>query len=323
MLKKIQYIHRILASYLFCHNSQLSFWHEKPEVNPSLNGNGKKEYYMPFTQKALYPGPFDEQGIPLLDYHGKIGKQYNPIAISQYGLGNYALYLKTGQESYQKKAVLVADWLAQNLEQNSHGRWVWNHYFDFEYSKTLKAPWYSGLAQGQGISLLLRVYEDTGKKQYLSGAKKAFETMLCSIKNGGVLCSSGGDLWIEEYIVDPPTHILNGFIWALWGIYDYAQILDDQRAKDLWNQGINTLEKNLYRFDLGFWSIYDLSEQKMKMIASNFYHQLHIVQMRVMAKLTSKPIFTTYANRWENYLRNVIYRNIALGYKIIFKLAYF
>ena len=26
------------------------------------------------------------------------------------------------------------------------------------------------------------------------------------------------DFWIEEYIVHPPTHILNGFIWALFGV---------------------------------------------------------------------------------------------------------
>jgi len=279
---------------------------------------------MPFIQKASYPGPFDSSGIPLLDYHGRIGQQYNPIAIAQYGLGNYNLYLRTGEVSYQKRAVQVADWLTQNLEQNPQGCWVWNHYFDFEYSKLLKAPWYSGLAQGQGISLLLRAYKDTGKKKYRISAEKAFETLVTRIQDGGVLLyDSQGDPWIEEYIVDPPTHILNGFIWALWGVYDYAQMLGDQRAKTLWQQGLNTLEKNLHHFDLGFWSRYDLSEQRMKMIASHFYHQLHIVQLKVLAELSSMPIFTVYVNRWKDYQNNLAYRNVALGYKICFKLAYF
>ena len=33
-----------------------------------------------------------KNGIPLLNYHGIIGKQYNPIAIAQYGLGNLNFY---------------------------------------------------------------------------------------------------------------------------------------------------------------------------------------------------------------------------------------
>ena len=35
------------------------------------------------------------------------------------------------------------------------------HHFDFEYRDTLKSPWYSGLAQGQGLSVLVRAYIET------------------------------------------------------------------------------------------------------------------------------------------------------------------
>ena len=37
----------------------------------------------------------DADGIPLLDYHGNIGLQYNPIAIAQWGLGNFNLFLRS------------------------------------------------------------------------------------------------------------------------------------------------------------------------------------------------------------------------------------
>ena len=50
---------------------------------------------MPFFEKADYVGPHDADGIPLLDYHGNIGLQYNPIAISQWGLGNFNLFLRS------------------------------------------------------------------------------------------------------------------------------------------------------------------------------------------------------------------------------------
>ena len=41
---------------------------------------------MLFESKANYNGHYDNNGIPLLNYHGDIGLQYNPIAISQWSL---------------------------------------------------------------------------------------------------------------------------------------------------------------------------------------------------------------------------------------------
>ena len=86
---RIRYLRRIAASYLGGGTSQLTFWHEKPAVNPAASYRSLGPYYMTFTDKARYEGPFDEQGVPLLDYHGDIGLRYNPIAIAQYGLAHY------------------------------------------------------------------------------------------------------------------------------------------------------------------------------------------------------------------------------------------
>src|SRR5256714_14703267 len=164
---------------------------------------------MLFTEKADYSGPLDETGIPQLDYHVPTGLQYTPIEIAQSGLGNYNLFRRTADPARRKKFFLVADWLCTQLEQNAHGLAVWNHQFDWEYRDTLKAPWYSGLAQGQGVSLLLRAHIHTAEQKYLQAAEHAFVPVTCLIAEGGVLCADrDGDLWIEEYLVDPPTHIL-------------------------------------------------------------------------------------------------------------------
>ena len=66
---------------------------------------------MLFTEKANYQGAYDASGIPQLDYHGNIGLQYNPIAIAQYGLGNYNQWRRTSDPERRKKVFLVADWL--------------------------------------------------------------------------------------------------------------------------------------------------------------------------------------------------------------------
>ena len=54
-----------------------------------------------FYEKANYNGNYDGNGIPMLNYHGHIGLQYNPIAIAQWGLGNYNLWSETNENRYQ------------------------------------------------------------------------------------------------------------------------------------------------------------------------------------------------------------------------------
>jgi hypothetical protein len=277
-----------------------------------------------FAQKADYCGKLDAAGIPMLDYHGAIGSQYNPIAIAQYGLGNFNRYLQFGEAGRREKFLNAADWLVSNLERNPHGLWVWNHKFDFEYRDLLRAPWYSGLAQGQGISLLVRAHLETRDGKYLDAAHRAFEPMLVRVEQGGVISQDAvGNRWIEEYVVDPPTHILNGFLWALWGVYDFAVHTGDPRVWRVWQDSLATLKANLQLYDTGYWSLYEQSGTRLKMLASPFYHRLHIVQLRVMAALTEDEFFSSYAEKWSRYQQSTVNRGRALVYKSVFKLCYY
>ena len=320
----LNYYRRIFSAYLTGTTSHLSFWHGIPQVNENAGRGELGEYYMPFAGKADYQGPFDKQGIPLLDYRGKIGKQYNPISIAQYGLGNYNLFKRNAQAERCEKFMRMANWLVENLEANEEGLPVWNHHFDWEYREVLKAPWYSALSQGQGISALARAYQLTGDQKYKEACEQAFRAFGYETKAGGVTyVDREGYKWFEEAIVDPPTHILNGFIWASWGVYDYYLLTRSEEAKALFNEAVRTLENNLSTFDNAFWSLYEQSGTVLKMIASPFYHSLHIVQLRVMFKLTGKEIFKEYADRWSRYQRSRIKRGRAFVYKCVFKLLYY
>jgi heparosan-N-sulfate-glucuronate 5-epimerase len=323
-VSRLQYYRRIFSAYLVPGKSHLTFWHEKPEENPNASVHQLGEYCMSFTQKADYKGHYDSTGIPMLDYHGKIGVQHNPIAIAQWGLGNYNLFSQNRNLERRKKFLAASDWLCDHLEQNSHGLWVWNHHFDWEYRSRLKAPWYSALAQAQGISLLVRAYRETGVTTYFDAADRAFASFTRSTREGGVaFTDADGKLWFEEYIVTPPTHILNGFIWAAWGVYDYFLATQSRTARDLFNHAVITLRANLDRYDLGFWSLYEQSGTLLPMVASPFYHRLHVVQLRVMYRLTGDEAFSRYADKWENYARSRAKRTRALCYKSAFKLCYY
>ena len=323
-MKKLQYWHRIFKAYLLPTTSQLSFWHGTPEINPIPDYENPKPYYMKFHYKANYEGSFDDHSIPLLDYHGNIGLQYNPIAIAQYGLGNYNLFIDTSDETRLHNFINVADWLVNNLKKNSFNIPVWNHHFDFEYRDTLKSPWYSGLAQGLGISVLLRAYKETNNIKYLDTYYEAWKSMTTLVDEGGVIhIDKNQNHWIEEYIVKPPTHILNGFIWALWGVYDSWKILNNNNAKDLFKKCCVTIEKNLEKYDNGFWSLYEQANVKLPMIASPFYHKLHIVQLKILSNLSGINKFTDMANKWEFYSQSNINKIRAVINKSIFKVLYY
>lgn len=321
---RLAYYRRVFSAYLGKGNSHLTFWHGVPQVNENTPLDQLGEYYMAFLHKADYPGPFDDQGIPLLDYHGKVGLQYNPIAIAQYALAHYNLFARTSEQKHFDIFLKQVDWLVSNLEMNPKGLYVWNHHFDWEYREVLRDPWYSALAQGQGISALVRAYSKTGRESYMEAAQRAFEAFKHEIRGGGVKYTDAeGYVWLEEAIVEPPTHILNGFIWSLCGVYDYHLATGDEYALRLFRGCVRTLKDNLHKFDLGFWSLYEQSGTKLRMIASPFYHSLHIVQLKVLHRLTGEPIFKEFAERWEGYQRNKLYRWISLIYKAVFKLLYY
>lgn len=321
---RMNYYRRICASYLTTRTSQLTFWHEAPGINPNIKPGELGEYYMLFRSKSDYAGHYDRAGVPLLNYHGALGLQYNPIAIAQYGLGNFNLYKQTGDPVRLDKSLVAADWLIGNLEKNALGVPVWQHHFDWEYRTLLKSPWYSALAQGQGISLLVRVARETRRSIYWETARAAFESFLKPLEEGGVCCMDDqGYVWFEEYIVSPPTHILNGFIWAAWGVYDFFLAAADPAARDLFAEAIRTLMANLHHYDTGSWSLYDLPGTRIQNRASPYYHHLHIVQLLILSRLTGQETFRAFADRWQAYQASGTNRLRAFAWKSAFKVLYY
>ena len=321
---RIRYWRRVVPAYFGAGASQISFWHDRPAPNPRAGGAILGEYYQDFAAKACYSGPYDRDGVPLLDYRGNLGRQYNPIAIAQYALANHDVYRQTERVEARERFLGAASWLATHLERNPHGVWAWHHHFDWEYWQRLRAPWYSALAQGQGISALVRAHQLTGEPDYLRAAAKAFEAFARDLDAGGVRhVDDRGRWWLEEYVVSPPTHILNGFLWSLWGVLDFRLATGDAYAAELYERCLATIESSLPRYDLGFWSRYDLSPTAIPMIASPFYHRLHIVQLRITHRLAPRPALAEYAERWARFELNRWSRGRALAQKALFKLAYF
>jgi len=165
------------------------------------------------------------------------------------------------------------------------------------------------------------VAQATGDSTFKESAHRAFESFQRPVSGGGVLVEDDrGHVWIEEYLVDPPSHILNGFIWALWGVHDYARWTGSLEAKSLWESCLRTLEARLGDFDTGWWSLYEASAGATRVLASRYYHTLHITQLRVLHRLSGLETFAARAERFEGYLHNHSYRLRAFAGKALFKL---
>lgn len=263
-----------------------SISHVNQGVGACFSKNEVAGYYNDLTEKVTR----DDPDILVPKYHVDTGEEiYFSIGIFQYGLAAYDLYLKSGEERYKKKLLACADWALEN--QQDDGSWVTFAYENPEHP-------YSAMAQGEGISMLLRAHIVTGDARYLTATQKAKDFMLKPITEGGTTRYQGERVYLYECTHEPL--ILNGWIFSLWGLYDYSKYVEDDQVKAVLTATLTSLKEKLPAFDLKYWSRYEDG----KRICSPFYHRLHIAQLRVMYDLFGDEIYQKYADRWDSYQKS-------------------
>lgn len=249
---------------------------------------------------------FDVNGIPRVDYGPGLGLQYYPITIAQYGLFQLGRWDKKKQTELLNSAFRCGEWLVQSIREWRPHVKAWVHDFDLKFYGHSGA-WISAMAQGEAISLLIRLYQLQPRQEFLNTAKEAFTVFLYNVQDGGV-CSylKNGDVVFEEYATSATAHVLNGHIFALFGVHDYAAFFKDPVAMELEQRGVSMLVRNWKRWDTGYWCRYDLFGKKR--LASGMYQELHVRQMRALAELYAVDEFSRLADRWERMLKNPVNR---------------
>jgi len=296
------------------------YWHPDMNTNAALNKVCVAKYPVDMSAKAEYAGAFDEDQIPLVEIDGHLS--YLAVTIAQYALGNYDEYLRTQDSRYLKRFFGSADWLVKNLVEYRSGLWGWiNDHDKMVYN--LKKPWLSALSQGQALSVLVRAYQETNDQVYRDTGQKALKAFKVPVAKGGLLAKWQGLDYYEEYPSQTPSFVLNGFIFALWGLWEFYLVTKNTEAKVYYKAGLKTLERSLPEYQVSYlnWSRYDLYPFKVTDIASIFYHKLHIQQLRAMTVLTGNKLFKQQADIWEKSRQNSLRYVLATGYKILHKLS--
>jgi hypothetical protein len=298
------------------------YWHPEMKVNRNLSPSDETpgKYPVDISAKAGYPGSFDKQDIPLVLLDGEF--RYLPVTIAQYALGNYDQYLTTGQPEFKEKLIRCADWFVDNLTEHCSGIWGWQHTYDNQIYN-LPKPWLSALAQGQALSVLARAYREIKKSVYLETGQKALKAFFVPVADGGLAAKLSGGDFFEEYPSAVPSFVLNGFIFALWGLRDFYLVSANSEAGERYRTGLKTLRKHLAEYNIGWlaWSRYDLYPFRVANIASIFYHKLHIQQLLACRLLTGDKYYEELAASWQRSRKNPLVYLLATAYKVIYKLS--
>lgn len=243
---------------------------------------------LPFSIAKKHPNSFDQKGVLL----SKIPytKQYNYHTTA---IASYAIVNSENQQIFYTQI----NWLMENITSDGS----YQHDFSFPFYDNFPKPWVGGLCQGLAISALILAYKKYNDQKYLDTAFKAFTCLKRDIKDNGCLYTDdSGYKWIEEYPVKPK--ILNGFIYALFGVYDLYDATKNIEVKHLFDCCIDTLKTHLHLYDIKYWSLYDQIE---KFPATTFYHTVHVKQLKALYKITKEEIFNEYAKHWEKASKNM------------------
>jgi heparosan-N-sulfate-glucuronate 5-epimerase len=284
-----------------------SYYHAETPAN--YDPSDFLAYYIDESGRADYPGPYDDDNIPMYLQDGQ--PYYFPILTCLCALAHLERYRRNDDENDRQFFLNVNKRLIS--DQNEEGAWL----IDLPMKKyNLQPGWSSAMMQGLGISCLTRAHRLTGNMEYLEQARLAVEPFRKQLHEGGVTSTEDGRVFYEEYTSSPPHHVLNGFIFAMWGLYDLVRLIDDEEARRLFDLGLETLIAWLPRYDTGYWSLYHIGDG-IKNPATVHYHRLHIEQLTVMHAITGNKLLLRYRDQWNQYLHGRFNAMRTLPHKLL------
>ena len=235
--------------------------------------------------------PVDEDGITL--HERDEGRFYHPVQLARRGINLSESYRVTGDERYLESALAHGRKLASIAEIHS-GAAFYPYTFDFLVQApevTLRAPWYSAMAQGQALTLFHRLQEYTGSDEFetiIDQTYRSFELPRGTEGEPWVITRDvDGRIWLDEYPTPNENyHVLNGHIFATYGLYEHFVVTGEGR--ELLEEVIQTVDDAIAEF-----RIRDApSRYAIPFDARDpVYHFIHIRQLRTLSEITGERVF--------------------------------
>jgi hypothetical protein len=241
--------------------------------------------------------PRDKDGIVMFEYNDQY--YYHPVNMSHRMFILLGAYYKLKDTVYLDRAEKYAQRLMKEAAIYNNAAYF-PYRFDYRVHNRedaqLTAPWYSGMAQGEVLEAMVRLFAFTQDTAYLDFSKKIFRSLTLlkgEYRPWVSFIDERGCFWIEEYTVDPPSMTLNGFIAAAFGIYDYYRVTGCKEAEQMFVDCCNTVRNYMPLFRRpGKISYYNLRFQHY----DAGYHLFHIKLLRDLSRLSGDPVFNSWAD---------------------------
>jgi hypothetical protein len=185
-------------------------------------------------------------------------------------------YYLSGHENANLRQVLSE---VIPLASQRAGGIAWEYLFQFDGGRP---PWTSGLSQGTAVQVLSRAWSRFKEQVDLTAAQQALGIFETSPPQGVRVSTPAGALY-AEYTYAPSDKILNGFIQALVGLYEYASITRDPLGLQLFEAGDAEARAEVPLYDTGGWSRYDQFGE-----SSLNYHELLTEFLQHLCERTRK-----------------------------------
>jgi heparosan-N-sulfate-glucuronate 5-epimerase len=254
----------------------------------NIDPNGLAGYYSELRHKTLRT----IDGLPVNSFD-----EPNDwvIEVAQAALGFWERHVEG--ENVDREFLFLADWLLEHRSEEEGGV-VWRT--NLPVPKYGQEPgWISAMGQGQAISVLLRAHKLTGEELYSEVAHRAFPALRLPVAEGGTQSLIDGHPVLEEYPTAHPCGVLNGWIFALFGVHELATAGGSAEARELFERSAAGLIELLPRYDNGWWSLYSLYDHGRPDLAKPFYQRLHPELLEGLAVIYPNPRLTIYAERWR------------------------
>ncbi len=223
----------------------------------------------------------------------------HPVAQAQYALMALNSYRRTQDAIYLTHATANAQRLIDTRVEHA-GAWFFPYGFDWSFwGTTVYGPWYSARAQGQALSAFVRLFEATGDIAWRNAADHAFQSLLNAPVANQPFASwvdPQRNLWLEEYPqpnIVSSEKVLNGHVFAAFGLHDYWRLTRDPRAAQLYDGAVTTVQNtDLAVFRNRNWaSFYSIRHMQV----NTNYHQVHIQELLDLYQQTRRPHFVAAA----------------------------
>lgn len=247
----------------------------------------------------------DDEGV--IQYRSDFGEPgYDqPVTQIQFGLGCITSY-RTEQDP-DRKALFLTRAKAQagrliETHVDARGAWYFPYPFDFTHGThsgvDYQAPWYSGMAQGEALSLFIQLSELEGVTEeesllYRAAADGAFASLLRADDDTPWVVNRNrtGYLWIQEYPGNEPgagDYTYNGMIFAMFGLWDYIRATGNELAVALFDGACTTIDRYFPLLRNHRWISYYCQTHRIPTVS---YHQHHINLFRQLHWQTGSPRF--------------------------------